>query len=210
MRILIFGSTYLTKVCVAQLVREGYEIVGFVPNERKPTVPGDLELLGIKKLDLRSFSLGYDIGLSLQYDRRIDLELFPNTFNLHTGLLPDWGGVDILYYTLYGEKRAEWQGLSFHKITIAFDAGPLISTISYPVFDGDKIFDLYMLMVSIAPSFLMGCLKLLQSPEFKLDSCRSYTPVIYRRAHAIDNLDYQQFPSKISEWIRHAAQHTSV
>ena len=80
-----------------------------------------------------------DIKLSVQYDKIIkDTD---KCFNVHTGLLPEYGGTNILDYTIQnGEYQ---QGLTFHKMTDKLDFGPIISKITYPVFPEDKAFDLY-------------------------------------------------------------------
>lgn len=149
MRILILGSTYLTELCVNQLLKDGFNLVGYIPSEN-PTFRGRINLKEVTE------DTPHDIKLSIQYDLKvIDVR---NAYNLHTGLLPLYGGCSILYHTI--KNKDVEQGLTFHKMTQNFDDGEIISKMSYPVLPTDKVEDLYMRMCSIAPKFLSNALSL--------------------------------------------------
>lgn len=151
MRILIYGSTYLTELCVNQLIKDGYNLVGYIPSEN-PTFEGVIKLPKVNE------GIEHDIKLSIQYDKKIDDH--NNAYNLHTGLLPDYGGTGILYYTIL--KGIKEQGLTFHKMTEKFDEGGVISKMTYSVLQNDTVKDLYMRMCVIAPKFLSNALKIIQ------------------------------------------------
>lgn len=172
MRVLIYGSTYLTEVVCKHLIEfSDYKLVGYIPNKRRITVQGKMP---IKKYQNKE---KYDIALSIQYDSLIS-ETVP-TFNLHTGLLPKYGGVDILYHTLKNKEKE--QGLTFHLITEKIDFGPIISKITYPVLSGDKIEDLYKRMLEIGPSFALSSLKLVENINLnKIGECYKELPNIYK------------------------------
>ena len=103
-----------------------------------------------------------------------------NAYNVHTGLLPLWGGSDILYHTL--KNKALEQGLTFHKMTERFDYGPILSKITYPVFPQDTILDLYERVTLICPYFVASSIKLLQSIGLrKSKQCVEDKPTFYLR-----------------------------
>ena len=105
-KILIYGSSHLTKE-VCNLLCKYYDLVGHVPST-KPVIAAKMDLPVVNE------DIDYDIKLSVQYNKKIlNIE---NSFNVHTGLLPEWGGVDILYHTLR-ENYFE-QGLTFHQINL--------------------------------------------------------------------------------------------
>lgn len=91
MRILIYGSTYLTEICVKQLKKDGYNLVGYIPSEN-PTFRGKVPLPIVDE------TIEHDIKLSIQYDKKMITH--KDAFNLHTGLLPEYGGCSILYHTI--------------------------------------------------------------------------------------------------------------
>ena len=138
MRILLLGSTVLSAAVEAALP----EVVGHVPSV-KPAFPGRMRSPVVPE------TTPHDIKLSVQFDRKVvDIG---NAYNLHTGLLPHYGGVDILHHTLENGDRQ--QGLTFHAMSDRFDAGPIISTITYPVLRADGVVELYQRMLAIAPTF---------------------------------------------------------
>lgn len=146
MRILLFGSTVLSAHVEAALP----EVVGHVPSVR-PAFPGKMLSPIVDE------GAPHDIKLSVQYDKR--LENTTNAYNLHTGLLPEYGGTDILHHTL--ENGASEQGLTFHVMTDQLDSGPIVSKITYPVLPSDGVIDLYRRMMAIAPHFVRSSLALL-------------------------------------------------
>lgn len=151
MRILIYGSTYLTELCVNQLIKDGYNLVGYIPSEN-PVFKGKIDL------PLVDEEVEHDIKLSIQYDRKI--KNFENAYNLHTGLLPDYGGTGILYFTLL--KGLKEQGLTLHKMTENFDEGGVISKITYSVLPNDTVCDLYFRLCMIAPKFLSNVMSIIK------------------------------------------------
>lgn len=155
MKILIFGNTKLTELCCKFLLENtSHDIIGYVANRGKNLVNGDMSFL--KKID-NPFDTEFDIFISIQYDRII--KNVNKGFNLHTGLLPEWGGRDIFYYTI--QEKAKEQGLTFHKMSKELDQGPIISKITYPVISNDDESNLYDKQLLISPSFLISCLDLL-------------------------------------------------
>jgi methionyl-tRNA formyltransferase len=139
----------------------------------------------------------HELKLSIQYDHKIPLDSRPG-FNLHTGLLPDWGGTDILYHTL--RQGARSQGLTFHQMTDQFDQGPIVSTVSYPVLRGDDMVSLYRRMALLAPGFLLSCMAILD--DLGLDNvtgCPIHPPTLYRRGEIApgDCEIYKQTPSRL-------------
>jgi hypothetical protein len=172
MDILILGSTQLTELCVNKL-KGYYNLVGYVPTT-KPTKEGNIDL---PIVDINSKC---DIKLSIQYDKKV--KEVDNSFNLHTGLLPKYGGMDVLDHAIRNKEKE--QGLTFHKMTRKFDHGPSISKITYPIFPEDKTIDLYKRLLSIGPNFLLQSLKLLESFNEDQLSCLPYfyeKPTIYKR-----------------------------
>ena len=184
-KILIYGSTLLTQEACILLQAQGYNLVGYVPS-RAPTVMGKIPLEKITKTIPE-----HDIKLSLGYDMRI--RDYENAFNVHPGLLPEFGGCDILYHTI--RTNSFNQGLTFHKMVHSFDAGPIIAKTSYPVFPDDKIIDLYYRVMSIYPSFVLYALRLLEQIGLdRINLCKSYTPTLYRRGDILeeDRLLYEE------------------
>lgn len=199
MKILIYGSTQLTEHVVRALKTDGHKIIGYLPN-KKATVPGVVDardLTGIPKAEFEE----YDIALSLQYDQKIkDLD---RCFNLHTGLLPEYGGCDILYHTL--KNGAKEQGLTFHKITEKFDRGPIISKMTYPVLKTDTVISLYCRMLMIAPRFTAQAIHILQDIDMsKVDECFVADPTIYYRGKIDpkDQDEYKQTGERLKEFFR--------
>jgi methionyl-tRNA formyltransferase len=182
-KILIYGSSHLTKE-TCNLLENHYELVGHIPS-KNPVIGSEMTLPIVDE------SVDHDIKLSLQYNRRLlNLE---NAFNVHTGLLPEWGGTDILYHTL--KENSKEQGLTFHKMTEIFDKGPIISKMTYPVFKEDTMVELYGRLIQIAPVFVLGSLKLLESIT-TVDECYSETPQMYKRAN-IDETDLEVYNNTI-------------
>lgn len=168
MRILIYGSTYLTEVC-CRVLSAKHQLIGYVPNVKAPTVPGNVPL------PVASGDEPCEIALSIQYDHKITPRV--PTFNVHTGLLPEWGGCDILYHTL--REGAHEQGLTFHQVTDRFDYGPIISKITYPVLPGDTMVDLYRRLVAVGPGFVDAALDLFWLVN--VIHCFSAPPRLFKR-----------------------------
>lgn len=172
MRILVYGSTYLSAITSEFLIKNSnYELIGYIPNHKRVTIPGKMPI------PVTSEDTPSDMILSLQYDKIIiNTE---KSFNVHTGLLPEYGGVDILYHTI--KNKSKEQGITFHKITKDLDYGPIISKISYPVLPEDTVEILYKRLAIIFPSFVLSSLKLLETiPWDKINYCHSETPIIYK------------------------------
>lgn len=169
-KILILGSTALTEKVVDALI-DHYNLVGYVPS-KNPTLEGKINLpqVGIDK--------DCDIKISIQYDKLVkDVK---NCFNLHTGLLPDYGGTNILSYTIKNKEKN--QGLTFHKMGSEIDYGPIISKITYPVFPEDDELKLYKRMINIAPNFILSCLNLLKiMSKTDIKQCQKIKPFLYKR-----------------------------
>ena len=108
-KILILGSTLLSELSV-NLLKEHYDLVGHVPS-LKPTTKG---VINLPVVDIESEC---DIMLSIQYDKVV--KNVEKCFNVHTGLLPEYGGTNILSYTIKNKEKE--QGLTFHKMTNQLD-----------------------------------------------------------------------------------------
>tara|TARA_Y100000004_G_scaffold162487_1_gene191269 strand:+ start:1189 stop:1746 length:558 start_codon:yes stop_codon:yes gene_type:complete len=168
--ILILGSTYLTELCV-NMLKDEYNLVGYVPSYN-PTMRG---IINLPKVDIETKC---DIKLSIQYDRIV--ENTDNCFNVHTGLLPDYGGTNILDYAI--QNKAIEQGLTLHKMTDKIDYGPIISKITYPIIEGDTSYDLYKRLIRVGPHFVLASIKLLENMDDKnVSKCYSKKPTMYKR-----------------------------
>jgi len=168
--ILILGSTFLTELTINN-IKDNYNLIGYVPSIN-PTKEGDIDL------PLVDINTECDIKLSIQYDK-----IIKNTdkcFNVHTGLLPNYGGTNILDYTI---KNNEYeQGLTFHKMTEDLDYGSIISKITYPVFKGESSYDLYKRVLNIGPDFVLSSLKLLETlSDEQILNCYKEKPTLYKR-----------------------------
>lgn len=187
MKILVYGSTYITKIVLENL--KEHEVVGYIPSIDAPF-----------KVDLPypvvDESVEHDIKICLQYDRKI--ENTENTYNFHTGLLPSYGGCDILYHTL--ENGDKEQGITFCKMDKGYDDGEIISKITYPVCEGDTALDLYKKMCAIFPDFVKSSLKLL--PMVETDKIEKKKPSLYFRGKVKDKQLYEQTKQEILQFIR--------
>lgn len=184
MRILLYGSTVLS----AHIESSLSGVVGHVPS-LEPAFPG------IMQSPVVSEATPHDMKLSIQYDRKITSS--DNAYNLHTGLLPLYGGRDILHHTL--ENRDSEQGLTFHKITDQFDEGAIISKITYPVLPSDTIVDLYRRMIAIAPAFVQASLLLL--PLIPVHSLRGQKPVLYKHEDLVNSERYAQDGKRLRDFL---------
>jgi len=187
--ILVYGSTYLTTLCCAALIRAGHIVCGYVPNAKEPTVPGDMANL-MRRTDVADVErTRCDVALSIQYDRQI-VTACP-AFNVHTGLLPEWGGSDILYHTL--REGATEQGATFHAISARWDAGPVISRITYPVLPSDTVIDLYGRLAAVLPGFVVASFELLTVLGLgRAWICPATEPRLFRRGE-IDPVDVERY-----------------
>ena len=168
--ILILGSTRLTELCIKELEKE-YTIVGHVPSTN-PTVKGDINLPVV------NINTSCDLKLSIQYDKMI--KNTEKCFNVHTGLLPEYGGTNVLDYAIL--NKSDEQGLTLHKMTERLDYGPIISKITYPVLEGDTSYDLYKRVIAVGPRFVLSGVKMLETlTKEEINKCFSAEPTLYRR-----------------------------
>jgi methionyl-tRNA formyltransferase len=190
--ILIYGSAYMTALAEQSLMLAGHTVMGHVPCANpsfrgkmlSPVVPAEYV-----------HTVPYDIALSVFYDRRV--ERLDAAYNIHPGLLPRWGGCDILYHTV--RLGARQQGLTLHKMVRQFDRGPIISRITYPVFEGDRPLDLYKRICDILPGFVVSSMPLLLGiPDFP----PAPSHVRYFRRGLIDDRDlFFQYGQEIKKWV---------
>jgi len=174
--ITVFGNTYISAICTQALLDAGHCVIGYIPNVSAPTVPGVMPVPMIG--GWAGVCERTDFALSIQYDRQIPVAV--PAYNLHTGLLPDWGGMDILYHTI--RLKATEQGLTFHRITSTFDGGPILSRVTYPVLLYDTTVDLYGRMAAVAPGFLVAAVNLLLDVGHAVAmACPSFMPRMFRR-----------------------------
>ena len=168
--ILILGNTLLTEK-VVDFLSKNYNLVGYIPS-KNPTIKGNINL------PIKDINTECDIKLSIQYDQIIKDPI--NSFNVHTGLLPSYGGTNILDYTLLNKEYE--QGLTFHKMTNDLDYGPIINKITYPVLFNDKVIDLYQRILLIGPYFVQSSLELLKNlSKEQVKSCFKIKPTLYKR-----------------------------
>jgi hypothetical protein len=185
MRILLLGSTVLSAVVEAALP----EVVGHIPSA-KPAFPGRMRSPVVAE------TAPHDIRLSVQFDRKlVDIR---NAYNLHTGLLPRYGGVDILHHTLENGDRE--QGLTFHAMSDRLDAGPVISTITYPVLPSDGVVELYQRMLAIAPHFVRSSLALLRLVD--VTQISGVVPKLYKHADIRNPERYAKDGKALSDFLR--------
>lgn len=188
MKILIYGSTFVTQLVVEALQKE-HEVIGYVPS-KKPIFAGDINLPVVEPNHDQ-----YDIALSVQYDQKItDTE---RVYNLHTGLLPEYGGCDILYHTL--KNGDPFQGLTFHTITEDYDRGGVVAKVYYPVFAWDTMLDLYKRVCALAPHFALSAINLL--PTVLSRHLPVQEPKIYRRGQIDDKAMYEIGFEQISAYV---------
>jgi len=187
-KILIYGSSSLAEKTISVLEKE-YELVGHVPSEN-PVIAGKVNLPVVDE------SVDHDIKLSLQYNKRINN--IENAFNVHTGLLPMYGGVDILYHTLKSFGVYE-QGVTFHKMSRDFDYGQIVSKVTYPACSRDTVLDLYKRLDAVCPNFVLSSLKLLEIlSEDDINKCYAEKPRIFKRGK-IDPEDDQEYKDTLIE-----------
>ena len=185
-KILVYGSSHFSQVvCDFLLKFDDYQLLGYIPSF-KPTIEGNMPL---KEVDE---DIEHDIKLSLQYDRKIIN--IDNAFNVHTGLLPEYGGRDIFAHTIINKEKQ--QGLTFHKMTNKYDYGPIISKITYPVFAKDTVLSLYKRQLEVAPLFVRNALSLLKSLSLdEIENCSKAEPRMFKRTHKMptDFLNYKRY-----------------
>lgn len=161
MKILLYGSAYLTELVEARLHGEGHTIVGHIPCHN-PRFPGQMQSPVVNE------DTPHDIRLSVLYDRLI--KKIDNGYNIHPGLLPRWAGCDILYHLV--AENSKYQGITFHKLSDKFDQGEIVRTTTWTI-----------PRVSIVGLFGQLCWRL---PEFAADCINEMAmgemePVYYHR-----------------------------
>tara|TARA_R110000765_G_scaffold412432_1_gene512071 strand:+ start:58 stop:648 length:591 start_codon:yes stop_codon:yes gene_type:complete len=180
--ILILGSTFLTELVVNELKRNEFNLVGYVPNRVRSTIAGNIDL------EEKDLNCEYDLALSIQYASLIESN--KKTFNVHTGLLPRFGGLDILRHTI--NEREREQGVTFHRMTDTYDFGPIVNKITYPILPNDTEKDLYKRLCIITPPFIVSCLRLLRNMSVEdVDNCVSEKPRLLER-------EYKKTPFELS------------
>jgi len=185
MKVLVLGSTLLTESVVERLKTTEFDLVGYVPSDN-PFIEGNIDLPLVDEEQL----CPHDIKLSVQYDKKI-VE-YHNAYNVHTGLLPYWGGRDLMFHTLK-EEEVE-QGLTFHKMTDQFDYGPIISKVTYPVLPDDSEIELYGRQLVVAPDFVYSSLKLLEKiGASAVDKCYMKKPRLFRKLKNISDKDLADY-----------------
>ncbi len=190
--ILIYGSAHLTQEA-CKVLKSHYNLVGHIPSVN-PVIAGKMDLPVVDD------SIEHDIKLSIQYNRKIkDVE---KSFNIHTGLLPSWGGVDILYHTIKSKKQLKnhffEQGITFHKMTEKFDHGAIISKVTYPVIEQDTMETLYDKVLACLPAFALSSLKLLETiKEEDINKFQISCPKIYKRGQ-IDSSDTKMYANTLT------------
>jgi len=189
MRIMLYGNSYVTEL-VERTLMHWHEVVGHVPCNHT-AFPGRMRSEVVEFPE----HMDYDLALSVFYDRKV--KLLDGAYNLHPGLLPRWGGCNILYHTIV--EGATEQGVTFHRMTEDFDAGPIVTTATYPVRKGDCILSLYTRVCAIMPGVALAGLELAkrgleapaQKPTYYPRSLKMAKPKLYTQAR-----------EDITAWIR--------
>lgn len=192
MRVLVYGSHFLTEVAVRHMLKCGIDVVGHVPSVH-PTFPGNVPVPEVGPENVM-----YDLLLSICYDRRI----YRPGYNIHTGLLPRWGGCDILYHTK--REQAREQGLTLHRMALSFDSGPIFCKATYPVFPHDRIVDLFEKLTITMPNFAVTCVRLLEKEPLPTFHDKGNRVTLYKRGWVLpaDAQLYEESGMEIREFIK--------
>jgi len=192
MKILLYGDSYVSEL-VERVLMQHHEVIGYVPC-KAPAFPGQMQSPKLwPPSELGSDS--YDLALSVFYDRKVGR--LSNAYNLHPGLLPRWGGCNILYHTIV--EKAREQGLTFHKMTEEFDAGPIVTKATYPVYEHDFIWNLYTRVCALAPGVALAGIDLASHGIWTDSIPPSYYPRSLPMARPGLYLDAR---TDIEAWIR--------
>lgn len=201
MRILLFGNAYMTSL--AERALAGFHtVVGHVPNKRC-NFPGEMQSRPIAA-ELAHMAK-YDIAISVLYDRRIEQGCRP-IYNIHPATLPDFGGVNTSFWALrMGAKEFGW---TCHEIVHDFDAGPILSKVTFPIVKGDTEATLYKRQASILPCFVRTCVKLIEElkgaelpPQSKFNS-GYYTALAFARLDPAEKVRYRQSGAEIAAYVK--------
>ena len=188
MKIVILGSTYLSAIAENSLQGAGH-LLCHVPSG-KPLFKGKM-LSPVVSLDRLP---AHDIKLSVQFDQKLgDID---NAYNIHTGLLPLYGGCDILYHTI--ENKEEEQGLTCHKMGKDFDNGQVVSKIAYPVLETDTALDLYKKVCTVLPFFSVLSVEMIRKG---IIGTLTGSPKMYFRGRVNDQKKYEQDREDIMRYI---------
>lgn len=162
MKIQLYGSTILSAIVAKYLLKAGFDVVGYVPSNA--TFPGDMPV--------PEGEFPHDIKLSVQYDKKLPAD--DKTYNIHTGILPEYGGCNILSHTI--KNKEKYQGMTFHKVNDTFDGGKVLCSMRYPVLSTDSVKDLYYKMRSTIGPFSVLCMETVEWDGHE------HKPVIYKRS----------------------------
>lgn len=155
MKIMLYGSAFMTQIAEAALIQAGHTIVGYVPN-KSARFPGQMTSPLIFHDEIHD--LDYDIALSVLYDRKIfRLE---NTYNIHPALLPWFGGVNCSFWAL--RYNAQEFGWTCHAISEHFDKGPIVARLHFPIIPGiDDNASLFIRQARVLPDFAVAAVKVI-------------------------------------------------
>ncbi len=192
MRILLYGSSYVTEL-VERALFQHHIVTGHVPC-KEPAFPGQMQS-PVREQPCRLEDLDYDLALSVFFDQKV--RRLDRAFNLHPGLLPRWGGCNILYHTLV--ENATEQGVTFHRMTERFDEGGYVLKGTYPVFTCDRIVDLYARVCAIAPGIALAGIELARRGIWADPLKPTYYP---RELQMMHPHLYEEGRSEILAWIR--------
>ncbi len=151
MKILLFGSAYMTSLAERAMFPH-HTIVGHVPC-LKPRFPGVMQSRELSPASLPE----YDLALSVLYDRKIT-HLTGREYNIHPGLLPEYGGVNTSWWALH--HNAPEFGWTCHRVNEEWDGGPILSRVTFPITPTDTPFTLFTRQASILPCFVRTCIAL--------------------------------------------------
>ena len=196
MRVLLLGSTYLTaKTAEFLLDQPDITVVGYCANTRRNYFPGRMPVAEVVEDEVE-----YDIKLSIQYDKII--KNVTKAYNIHTGFLPSYGGVDTIYHAYKNDET--YQGITFHRMTNVLDGGQILSRISFPL-KKNTIAENYMRLATVIPSFVYTSLRLLQTIRTDEEvTIPTITPRIYKSGQidANDQDFYRESGDKIIDLIK--------
>ena len=83
-----------------------------------------------------------------------------------------------------------------------FDYGPIISKVTYPVYEDDTMVDLYDRITKCFPSFVLSGLKLLESlDEHQVNNSYKEKPRVFKRGN-IDDMDSKLYKDTLKKLKR--------
>lgn len=212
MRILLYGSAFMTQLAEQALLAAGHDVVGHVPNKvcRFPGKMQSRPMPGFGDGGCYYFGPGEDIRISVLYDRLIR-NGFEKTWNIHPGLLPEYGGCNTSFWALRnGEVEFGWTA---HRVSEKFDKGDILTKVTFPIFPGDDPSLIFERHAFTLPSFAVHVVEMIQSfghlqlPPQSRHIANGRKSMYYPASLMVDIQDYERRAYKwsgerIEEFVR--------